>query len=100
MDRRGRATRGSAAEFICWGPTLQSVQMNEQCAFVVWRRGHMMRINFVLTAAVGWALLSAAAQAGETNAFCAWEPRTRLEALELKTGAVIVKGTTQLGAVP
>lgn len=60
----------------------------------------MRRIHFHLAAAVGWALLSAAARAQETNACCAWEPRTRLEALELKTGAVIVKGTTQLGAVP
>src|ERR1051325_6563438 len=74
-DRRGRAVRGSAAEFMCWGPTLPSVQMNEQSAFLVWRRGHMRRIHFNLEAAVAGAL-------------------------SLKTGVVGVKGPTQFGGCP
>jgi hypothetical protein len=60
----------------------------------------MHRFNVILAVAAGWLLLNAVAPAQETNGCCVPAPRTRMEALEAKTGAVIVKGTMQMGAVP
>ena len=58
----------------------------------------MRKLNVILTAAIGWSVLAVTSRAHDTNC-CPQLPKTKLELFETKTGAVMIKGTAQIGLV-
>jgi hypothetical protein len=58
----------------------------------------MRNLNVILAAAIGWPVLTVTSRAHDTNC-CPQLPKTKLELFETKTGAVMIKGTAQIGLV-
>jgi len=92
-------------------PQRQSRPQNGGIGFPVWRlisaldnledknhRGFTMKHNSLIAATVGCALVTLSSFAQEAKP-AAKEPKTKLEAFEAQTGAVLIKGIGEVGSV-